>query len=162
MFEHSVGRAMGQRMLSNILSHCNRQTVLYWHRTLLPLHFTADQRRYNHQRRKFPYMKIKRELASGGEAYNNGYRITEKHPVQRGGIIDNVRKGWTERQARRSPGVFASKTRGTITMFVPSYAAIRHRDPGKPDKEAEITAVAPQEYPELRRVFERTFVRRPV
>ena len=159
-FEETVGRSIGQRALGNILGFANRETVLYWHRKFLPLHFTSAQRVYSNKRRKFPYSQIKKDLANGRQATYKGFTIREKHPVQRGGVIDNVRKGWTERQARQSPGVFASKTRGTLTMFVPRYAAIQNRDGNKPDKAAEITAVAPSEYPALRRVFQRTFVNR--
>ena len=158
MFESSTGQSIGKRALGNMLGHSNRQMALYWHRVLLVFHFTPSQRRYNNKKRKIPYSNIKRLLAASpsNEIRLHGKLIRGR--VVGTGDVDNVRGGVLQRQARSSPSVFASRTRATVTMRVPRYAAQIRRDPTKPNIPDEITKIAEQEKPILRRVWTRVFL----
>ena len=134
--------ARGRMALSRLRVGPNREALKLWHQRFLPMHFTRRNLVYNYQRRKTPYKTIKKALAEGGGvAVYNGYTIREKQPVQRGGTVDIVRKGFTERKARAAVAISSYPTRAVIKMLVPSYAALKMPAADRPHMAKEMTTV---------------------
>lgn len=156
MFARSTGTPASNRMLNRHRASANKEAVLVWHRHFLPGHFTAKQRKYNNQKRKEPYSKIKEELGRTGKAFVNGRVIHER--VQLGGQIDNVRKGKSSQMAKGASPVKATPQSATVYMRVPFYAAMKRKDPTKPQMAKEITQVTDDEKMAMRRAWVRTFV----
>ncbi len=120
----------------------------YWHQEFLPFHFTRQATtRYKYQKRKKPYSAIKRRLGMGqGAVDGNGVPIRGRDAVVRkGGLVDNVRGGNTERMARAGYLLKTSGKRAVLTMMVPRYISMRRRDPSKPNMGAEITTIVRNE-----------------
>ena len=138
-----AGIGLSNRKINAMRRNANQATVLYWHRKFLPGHFTQAQSRYRLQNRKQPYSEIKRKLASGETIRVGGKLLRDK--VRRGGVIDIVRSGLTERQAVAASPVQAYPSRAILHLMVPQYAAMARKDKSQPDMRYEITRTTQDE-----------------
>lgn len=155
--ERSIGRPLSTRKNGEFRSIANKEAVLYWHRNFLPRHFSRAQRMYNNRERKPAYQDIKQKLASGQTLIINGRLVNEK--VQKGGEIDAVRGGDTERQAEGAPTVVTNPNMAKLRFIVPRYAAIKPRDPSKPNLRFELTRTTAAERTQLRKEWMRSYKR---
>lgn len=141
------------RGINRMTQAANRVTAEYWYQKFLPGHFNAAQKQYRLQPRKKPYAAIKKALAEGQQVRGIG-----RERVQRGGVIDIVRSGITERQARSSGITRATPTRAIVYIRVPHYAAMRRKDPTQPYLPDEITKVTASELNDMRLLWQETFI----
>ena len=79
--------------------------------------------------------------------------------IQRGGMIDIVRSGRTERMARAASIVRTFPTKAYVSMSVPSYVSLTPKDPSKPRQASEMTRVTMGETRTLRRYWQRIIKR---
>lgn len=151
------GWDVGHRRVKGHIGLANRAGMDHWRQKFLPLRFLPGNQRFRHQTRKKPYTEIKKVLARTGFAIVNGQRIEER--VQRGGEVNLVRSGVTERLARGSFAIASYPTRATLRIRAKTAVARRPK-PGKPNLPAEIKYTPPSEVTEVRLVISDDFINR--
>lgn len=134
--------------------------LIFWYDNILPLHFVKGaERRYAHQKRKKPYLKLKRRLAKGEPTRGrHGDLIRGRHArVIKGGEVDIVRSGQTERMATRGVYYVVTQPRyGILTFNVPHYITQRSRT-GRPRQDQELKTVTPGEIQRISSVAGKSF-----
>jgi hypothetical protein len=129
-----------------ILTDCNALVMRYWHRRMLPNHFTTSSKyTYGHKPRTARWNKRKRFLAR-----------FRPNLVKKAGIVDNVFSGQLENAARKNISLTAYPNRCTLTMQGPKYMTFRPRH-NQPDKGEETTKVIPREMKTLGGVYDRAY-----
>lgn len=129
----------------------NKRMGEYWHKHLLPKHFTIRSRsKYRHRGRTSKYIKQKLSHAKSGRKWR---RTGES--VKQLGRVDNVLTG--DLRARLESPAFttvkAFPSRVTIKMLSIVYAPQRQRSPKQPDKIGEIFRNLPQEAAQLSKIL---------
>lgn len=123
----------------------------FWHKTLLPKHFTIRARnKYGHRGRTQKYIQQKLEHAKSGRKWR---RTGES--VKQLGRVDNVLTG-NLRNRLQSPALTTIKafpSRATVRMLSIDYAPQRVRTPKQPDKIKEILTNTPAERKILLKVW---------
>lgn len=123
----------------------------FWHKKLLPKHFTIRARnKYGHRGRTQKYIRQKLEHAKSGRKWR---RTGES--VKQLGRVDNVLTG-NLRDRLESPAfttVKAFPSRVTIKMLSIDYAPQRQRSPKQPDKIAEIFTNTEAEKQQLSKIW---------
>jgi len=111
--------------LKKILREVHADIGEHWHQKYLPWHFEPfAKQKYKHRKRSFKYSKRKRKLAAKGV-------------VKKGGTVDNVFSGQTERNLENLAVIRPTARRVTVVMTGPRYITSRMED--------EVTAVTPAE-----------------
>lgn len=123
----------------------------FWHKVLLPKHFTIRARnKYSHRGRTHKYIRQKLEHSKSGRKWR---RTGES--VKQLGRVDNVLTG-NLRNRLQSPAfttIKAFPSRVTVRMLSIKYAPQRQRTPKQPDKIKEIFTNTPAEIKMLLKVW---------
>lgn len=143
------------RRMRKHMAFANRTGLEYWHDFFLPLRFNAGNKKYNHKKRKDPYLYIKRERGLGKAVRGRGGWETDK--VYKGGLVDLVRTGKTERKAEAASPIASYAYRATLMIAVPYYASGKPQA-DKPDLASEITTTPASEREVIRVVVSRNFM----
>lgn len=152
---HEENGWISKRGLNNAMRKGHDQAGKFWHRTLLPLHFTKRAKfKYGHRPRQRAYVKRKEALARKGLPFRRGGQ-----PIQGDGRIDNVLTGFM-RDALTGIGIVrAFPTRTSINMTGPRYITMRPYKSNQPDKAREILRVTDQEEQRIAGVFDTAMTR---
>lgn len=139
------------------------QTARFWARHMLPKHFDKGANyRYRYQRRKRQYSELKRIMANKGSIVDPRTGREERARVIKGGTVDIVYGGDTERKAESNQMINVTTKGFTLKMRVPRYIVQRRRG-SYPDMKREIAQSSVEEARQLRLVFWancRRFIRR--
>ena len=149
------GWGVDSRRIKEYRRRANHAGVQYWRVNYLPLHFVpGNATKYRYQKRKRPYQAIKEELAQSGTSYVKGRVLHER--VQRGGKVDIVRSGHSERSARSANVIASYPTRATLRIQVKPGVGVRPKD-DKPDMRHEVTFTPANEREMMRVVVSNEF-----
>lgn len=144
---------ISQRARDESIKYAMFRVAMFWHRFILPKHFERNaKRRYRHQARKRKYSKIKEDFAAGIPFHG------ELPPVVKSGVVDIAFQGRTERQARGSKAIRATKNGFTLRIPVPRYIVMRRRG-SYPNMKRELSTITRDEARTMSRVFARDYMR---
>lgn len=146
-----AGKQFSQRAINRSVSSALEDGLKLWHSQMLPDHFKpGNTAKYNYQPRKAEY---KRRKAQRRRTYKG-------RPIQRGGLVDLVYTGDTERQAKTRYVTVAKGTTARLYMYVPFYITTRRRFAGFPDMTKEILAISQPEERKINTVVRNSFYKR--
>lgn len=149
------GYGLSRKAKRLVLTEANRKCVQHWHEYIIPNHFDLHGRfKYQYKPRKRITNKIKTMLASGDTVYFGGQKITDK--VEKGGRVDLVRTGKTERQAEESAPIRSTPQKGELTMRIPRYILYAQKK-SRIRLAAEITSLTPTDKVVLTEVWAQAF-----
>lgn len=90
------------------------------------------------------------------QVYVNGKEL-EPEQIIKGGEVDIVRSGTTERKANIQTAIFASPTRAKTRVIVPDY--VLKKRPGQPNQKREIQKITRSENNRLTMAWRGRFLR---
>ena len=136
------------------MQYANYQVARFWHRFMLPDHFKRNaKRRYKHKRRRQRYSQIKQDMAHGiGLQTDPRTGEVQIDKVLKGGVVDIVRSGESEKRARKTRNFSSTATSWTIRMRVPKYL-VQRRKGSYPDMRREIGTNTGEEARLLARIW---------
>jgi len=138
---------LSRRVRREIYTATWRAVADRWQKKWLPRHFARRARtRYNYAPRTEKWKKYKKWAAANSKTVN----------VKKGGRVDIVFTGLTERQFRRRHAVRAFPTRATISMHGSKYITMRLNRKNKKAMGQEIVRHIPEEIRDLADVAEKT------
>lgn len=142
-----------------LLTDSNRKVIEYWHNKVIPRHFETSARyRYHYQKRKPPYVAIKKALARGERVIAKGRQLPAEKVVK-GGQVDVVRAGSTERKAEAPAPIRSTENKAVVRLKVPRYAGDRRNRTGRPNMGREIKTITNREKQTMVRVWKMAFMR---
>lgn len=124
----------------------------YWHKKILPLHFTRGARRkYKHQPRKRNYSAIKIKLARGEGVPDPVTGQLEFRNVVKGGLVDIAFEGATESKSKGTRAIRVTLNGFSLKFYVPRY--ILGRKTNFPNMKRELSYITTEEAMFLGRVW---------
>lgn len=125
----------------------------YWHKRILPLHFTRlARRKYKHQPRKRNYTDIKRKLAQGLGVPDPVTGIMQFANVVKGGLVDIAFEGATEDKSKATRAIRVTLSGFSLKFYVPRYILGRKRG-DFPNMKRELSYITTEEAMFLGRVW---------
>lgn len=141
----AIDAGVSKRVRTAAMQYAYYQTGRFWHRFILPKHFTPTARqKYKYQRRKRRYEEIKRQMALGIPYVDPRTGQQELYNVKKGGRADVVHEGYTEAMARVNRHITSTTVGFTVKVRVPRYVTMRRRR-NYPDMRKEIGRITLEE-----------------